>query len=79
MNCLVCGVEFCVTERVYWYDFISFAETSGSNNDYVYVCEIVKDRIIMNAYALSIVRAACLLSSKSLRGRYVRGRYDYIA
>ena len=53
-------------------DFISFAETSGPNNDYMYtslyVREIIKDRIIMNAYALSIVRAGCLLSSKSFTG-----------
>ena len=56
------------------YVFTSFAETSGSNNDYLYtslyVCEIIKDRIIMKAYALSIFRAGCLLSNKSLRGRY---------
>ena len=34
----------------------------------LYVREIIKDRIIMNAYALSIVRAGCLLSSKSFTG-----------
>lgn len=68
-NCLVCGVEFWVTKRVYLYGFICFAETSRLNNDCVYtslyVCKIVKDWIIMNAYALSIVRAGFLLSSTS--------------